>query len=60
MVPGSNHFSFQTPFPPVMTSPAYPPSQDPPGFDRQAYQPLLHAEVLTFLRGALGIEVGPG
>jgi hypothetical protein len=29
---------------------ALPPGQDPPGFDRAAYQPQLNAEVVAFLR----------
>ena len=35
------------------TSPTFPPSQDPPGFDRAAFQPILHAEITTFLRDVL-------
>lgn len=53
VVRGAGHFSFQSPFPPEMTRPEFPPSQDPPGFDRAAYQPVLHGEILAFLRGAL-------
>jgi hypothetical protein len=30
-----------------------PPSQEPPGFDRAAFQRALHAEILAFLRRAL-------
>lgn len=51
VVPGAGHFSFQSPFPPAMVSPAFPPSQDPPGFDRAAYLPQLDAEIVAFLRG---------
>jgi len=54
VVPNAGHFSFQSPFPPAMTRPEFPPSQDPPGFDRAAFQPLLQAEVLAFLRTELG------
>jgi predicted dienelactone hydrolase len=54
VVPNAGHFSFQSPFPPAMTRPGFPPSQDPSGFDRVAYQPVLHAEILTFLRAVLG------
>jgi len=32
-----------------MTSPSFPPSQDPPGFDRAAFQPVLHAAIADFL-----------
>ena len=52
VVPGAGHFAFLSPFPPALTSPAFPPSQDPPGFDRAAFQPQLCAEVEAFLRGA--------
>lgn len=50
IVPGAGHFAFVTPFPPALTRPEFPPSQDPPGFDRPAYLQHLHAELLTFLR----------
>jgi len=53
MVPNAGHFSFLSPFPPAMTGPLFPPSQDPPGFDRPAYLPVLCGEVLAFLRAAL-------
>jgi predicted dienelactone hydrolase len=56
VVPGAGHFSFQSPFPPAMTRPDFPPSQDPAGFDRLAFQPILHAEILTFLRASLAGE----
>lgn len=59
IVPGAGHFSFQSPFPPEMTRPTFPPSQDPPGFDRLAYQPVLHAEIETFLRASLASESRP-
>jgi predicted dienelactone hydrolase len=50
VVPNAGHFSFQSPFPPSMTRPDFPPSQDPPGFDRAAYQRVLEAEILAFCR----------
>lgn len=50
VVPGAGHFAFMSPFPPAMVRPDFLPSQDPQGFDRAAYQPVLHAEVLAFLR----------
>jgi predicted dienelactone hydrolase len=53
VVPGAGHFSFQSPFPPAMTRPEFPPSQDPAGFDRVAFQPVLHAEIEAFLRASL-------
>ncbi len=49
----AGHFSFMSPFPPDMQRPEFPPSQDPPGFDRAAYQPVLHAEIAAFLGSAL-------
>jgi predicted dienelactone hydrolase len=60
VVPNAGHFSFQSPFPPAMTRPEFPPSQDPAGFDRAAFQPVLHAEILAFLRASLGDEARPG
>ena len=53
VVPNAGHFSFQSPFPAAMTRPDFPPSQDPAGFDRLAFQPVLDAEILAFLRGSL-------
>lgn len=54
VVPGAGHFAWFGPVPAALAGPAFPPSQDPPGFDRAAYQPVLCAEVLAFLRAALG------
>jgi hypothetical protein len=51
VVPGAGHFAFVSPFPPEMVRPGFLPSQDPPGFDRAAYQPVLNGEILGFLRG---------
>ncbi len=50
VVPGAGHFSFLSPFPPALTRPDFPPSQDPPGFDRAAFQPQLAEQVTRFLR----------
>jgi predicted dienelactone hydrolase len=47
-VPGAGHFSFQSPYPAELAG--IPPAQDPPGFDRARYQPILHADVTAFLR----------
>lgn len=47
VVPNAGHFSFQAPFPPALAH--LPPAQDPPGFDRAAYQPTLYADVTAFL-----------
>jgi len=49
---GAGHYSFLTPFPEHLTSPTFPPSQDPEGFDRPAFHEELNAEVLDFLHRA--------
>lgn len=49
-VAGAGHFSFQSPFPPALCRPDFPPANDPPGFDRAAYQRTLAAELVAFLR----------
>ncbi len=49
MVPNAGHFSFETPFPDHLTGPGFDPSQDPPGFDRAAFQRDLEDEVAAFL-----------
>lgn len=53
-VPNAGHFSFQSPFPPALNRPDFPPAQDPPGFDRAGFQPILNGAILAFLRSALG------
>lgn len=55
VIPGAGHFSFQSPFPPAMVRPDFPPSQDPPGFDRAAFAPELAAAITGFLRRALDV-----
>jgi predicted dienelactone hydrolase len=49
----AGHFSFLSPFPATMTNPAFPPSQDPQGFDRQRFHEELNAGVLKFLKRTL-------
>jgi predicted dienelactone hydrolase len=49
VVENAGHFSFLSSFPEARVSPAFPPSQDPPGFDRERFQAELSAEVLAFL-----------
>ena len=49
VVENAGHFSFLSPFPEARVSPAFPPSQDPPGFDRASFHNELNAEVLAFL-----------
>lgn len=53
VVPNAGHFAFLSPFPEAMTSPAFPPSQDPPGFDRTRFHEEMHAEITAFLRRVL-------
>lgn len=50
VVPGGGHFAFLSPFPAAMCDPSFPPSQDPPGFDRAAFHRVMNAEVASFLR----------
>ncbi len=49
IVENAGHFSFLSPFPEHVTKPDFPPSQDPPGFDRESFLQELNAEVLDFL-----------
>lgn len=49
VIANAGHFSFVSPFPAEMVKPEFPPSQDPEGFDRVAFQPVLHEGVLAFL-----------
>jgi len=49
VVPNAGHFSFLSPFPQAMIAPSFPPSQDPPGFDREQFHHHLNAEILAFL-----------
>ena len=37
-VPGAGHFAFWGPVPAALAGPQFPPGNDPPGFDRAAYQ----------------------
>lgn len=48
-IANAGHFSFQSPFPKSMKNPAFPPSQDPEGFDRERFHVEMNAEVLAFL-----------
>ncbi|MHC1480678.1 alpha/beta hydrolase family protein [Frateuria aurantia] len=50
IIPGAGHFSFLSPFPAVLDRPGFAPAHDPPGFDRQALQPLMQQAVRQFLR----------
>ena len=61
VVPNAGHFSFLSPFPVAMTSPGFPPSQDPPGFDRARFHDELNTQVKAFLQRELGAgsSLGP-
>jgi dienelactone hydrolase len=48
-IPEAGHHAFQSPFPQALSRPDLPASQDPPGFDRAAFQPLLCDRVLTWI-----------
>jgi len=50
VIANAGHFSFLSPYPAALKSPALPPSQDPEGFDREAFLPALYAEIVTFIR----------
>jgi predicted dienelactone hydrolase len=49
LVEGASHYSFLSPWPESMRSPAIPPSQDPPGFDRRAFLDALYPDIAAFL-----------
>ena len=54
-IANAGHYSFLSPFPAAMTTPAFQPSQDLPGFDRTLFQVEMHTEIVDFLtqkRGA--------
>ena len=53
VVANAGHYAFLSPFPAAMTSPDFPPSQDPAGFDRARFQAALPGEVAAFLRRTL-------
>jgi hypothetical protein len=52
-VAGGGHFAFLTPFPDALRRPDFPPSQDPPGFDRAAFALRLPVEILAWLDAAM-------
>lgn len=58
VVKGAGHFSFLSPFPAAMTNPGFAPSQDPPGFNREAFHREMHSEVVSFLQRALDSDEG--
>jgi predicted dienelactone hydrolase len=48
-VAGAGHFSFLSVFPTQMRQPHFAPAQDPPGFDRAAFQAHLAEEIMYFM-----------
>lgn len=52
-VENAGHFAFLTPFPPALQRPGFAPAEDPPGFDRPAFQQQLQDLVRGFL-GSFG------
>lgn len=58
VAPGAGHFSFQSPFPQAMRTPGFLPAQDPPGFDRAAFQQSLAPRVEAFLDRELRASAG--
>jgi predicted dienelactone hydrolase len=53
IVENAGHFSFLSPFPQHMVKESFPPSQDPPGFDRARFHNTMNAEILNFLSRTL-------
>lgn len=49
IVENAGHFSFLSPFPDSMSSPEFPPSKDPEGFDRPAFHQRLNTDIIAFL-----------
>lgn len=49
LVEQAGHYSFLSPWPDALKSPAILPSQDPPGFDRPAFLAQLYVDVSSFL-----------
>jgi predicted dienelactone hydrolase len=53
LVENAGHYSFLSPWPDAMKSPAIPPSLDPPGFDRRRFLDETYAEIEGFLARTL-------
>lgn len=53
VVRGAGHYSFLSPFPASMRSPAFAPAQDPDGFDRERFHTELPRIVESFLARTL-------
>lgn len=58
VVEGAGHYSFLSPFPASMHTPAFVPAQDPPGFDRAQFHARLAPEIGEFLRASLAVTRG--
>ena len=54
IVENAGHLSFLSPFPSPMKSPAFPPSVDPPGFDRDHFHERLPEDIRQYLDRTLG------
>lgn len=54
LVEQATHYSFLSPWPDALKSPAIPPSQDPPGFDRRSFLEQLYDDISTFLQRHTG------
>lgn len=50
LIKNAGHFSFLSPWPEEMRSPAFPPSVDPDGFDREAFHEVLPGMISDYLR----------
>jgi predicted dienelactone hydrolase len=53
VIPRAGHFSFMSKFPSQMVRPDFSPSQDPPGFDREEFQPTLFTYASDFFKDTL-------
>ena len=60
VIPNAGHYSFLAPFPEALRNPSFPPSQDPPGFDRAAFHAEMYAEIEAFLRRVLPVASDGG
>ena len=54
LVEQAGHYSFLSPWPDALKSPAIPPSQDPPGFDRRSFLDQLYRDIASFLQSHSG------
>ena len=54
VVEGAGHFSFLSVFPPEMCRADFLPSVDPEGFDREAFQNTMQADIVAYLTTKLG------